>query len=301
MPSFTFAQAKTLLAPYVSSIGALFTGSISGTALTVTALTSGTIKVGLIISGTGVTSGTYIVSGSGNSWVVSSSQSVSSTSIIATDPEVEKAINFVNEKFITGGEWKGNRFIHSFGVNTDSNGNFYFDTVPGVESVLKVIALDTENKQGEISDIMSDWYPWVEGGMGWMPPNYAGDTRVIRQGPSSPNPLPSDSNPDTQRYRVVGRVPETRTMYCIVRRGYVVLQNDTDLLIPSNRNAYRYGLQAYNYENRDDLERAMVYWQLAFDSLNNATLGFQDGETAEIDIQTKGFAAGGTSGIQNLI
>jgi len=50
--------------------------SISATALT----TSGgpALLAGMVISGAGVTTGTYIVSGSGNSWVVSVSQTVSS-------------------------------------------------------------------------------------------------------------------------------------------------------------------------------------------------------------------------------
>lgn len=237
MPSLTFAQAKTLLAPYISSIG-------------------------------------------------------------SADPVVASAINFVNEKFITSGEWKGNRFIYSFNVSQDGDGNYYFDTIPGIESVLKVAAIDSVYNQSEIADIMSDWYPWVEGGIGWVPANYTGDTQIIRLGNVPASPLPSGLTADTQRYRVIGKVPETRKMYCIVRRGYVPLVNDTDLLIPSNRNAYRYGVQAYNYENVNELERAQTYWQLAFQSLNDATQSYEAGETAEVDIQTKGFAAGT---IQNLI
>ena len=242
MPSLSFAQAKTLLAPYISSVG-------------------------------------------------------------STDPVVASAINFVNERFISSAEWRGNRFIHSFNVSQDSDGNYYFDTVPGIDSVLKVTALDPDYNLGEIADIMSDWYPWVEGGNGWVPANYTGDTQVIRLGSSPSYPLPSGDGAghftaDTQRYRVIGKIPETRTMYCIVRRGYVPLVNDTDLLIPSNRNAYRYGVQAYNYENINELERAQVYWQLAYQCLNEATQSFEAGEEANIDIQTKGFAAGA---IQNLI
>lgn len=58
-----------------------FTGSISGTTLTSGTVTEGAITIGQIISGTGVTAGTIIVSGSGTSWVVSVSQTVSSTTI----------------------------------------------------------------------------------------------------------------------------------------------------------------------------------------------------------------------------
>jgi hypothetical protein len=219
------------------------------------------------------------------------------TSQGATDPIVADSINFVNERFISSGQWKGNRFIKSFTVSVDANGNYYFDTVPGVESVLKVLAIDSDN-QGEIVEIMSDWYPWNDGGLGYLPPNYAGDTQVIRQGQTPASALPSGVTSDTQRYRVVGRVPENRTMYCIVRRGYVPLVNNNDLLLPSNRNAYRYGVQAFNYENANELERANVYWQLAYQCLNDETTAYEEGEANQVDIQTKAFAP---SLVQNLI
>jgi len=220
------------------------------------------------------------------------------TSQGASDPGVGVAINFVNERFINSGQWKGNRFIYSFSVSVDSNGNNYFDTVPGVESVLKVLAVDPTYLQGELGDVMPDWYPWDEGGLGWLPPNYVGDLQIVRQGNTPVSALPSGATSDTQRYRVLGKMPENRSMYCIVRRGYVPLVNATDLLIPSNRNAYRYGLQAYNYENINELERAQVYWDYAYKCLNDETVNFEDGELAQIQIQTKAFAPGI---MQNLV
>lgn len=68
---------------------AVVTGSIATTTLTVTAVTSGTLSIGQVISGTGVTSGTRIiafVSGSGGTgtYTVDKSQTVASTSISAT-------------------------------------------------------------------------------------------------------------------------------------------------------------------------------------------------------------------------
>jgi hypothetical protein len=60
------------------------TSTISGTTLTVGSLASGTIIAGQVLTGTGVTAGTYIVSGSGLSWTVSTSQTVTSTTIIGT-------------------------------------------------------------------------------------------------------------------------------------------------------------------------------------------------------------------------
>jgi len=63
-----------------------FTGSISGTTLTVTAVTSGTLAVGQVITGTGIATGTTITafiggSGSTGTYAVSISQTVSSTTI----------------------------------------------------------------------------------------------------------------------------------------------------------------------------------------------------------------------------
>jgi hypothetical protein len=55
--------------------------SITGTALTLGAVSSGTVAVGQTITGTGVTAGTTIVSGSGLNWVVSVSQTVVATTI----------------------------------------------------------------------------------------------------------------------------------------------------------------------------------------------------------------------------
>jgi hypothetical protein len=60
------------------------TSTISGTTLTVGSLSSGTIIAGQVLTGTGVTAGTYIVSGAGSTWTVSTSQTVASTTITGT-------------------------------------------------------------------------------------------------------------------------------------------------------------------------------------------------------------------------
>jgi hypothetical protein len=74
------------------TIGSVFTGSISGTTLTVTGISSGAIALGMTLSGTGITAGTKIVAfntGSGNNvneagtYTVNISQTVSSTTINA--------------------------------------------------------------------------------------------------------------------------------------------------------------------------------------------------------------------------
>ena len=69
---------------------AVFTGSITTTNLTVSAMTSGTIRLGMILTGTGVTAATHVVSqtsgtpGGVGVYVISPSQTVSSTTITGT-------------------------------------------------------------------------------------------------------------------------------------------------------------------------------------------------------------------------
>ena len=66
-------------ATVVSSL-ATFTGSISGTTLTVTSGLVGTVSIGQGVTGSGITAGTYITAGSGSTWTVN--QSISATGSI---------------------------------------------------------------------------------------------------------------------------------------------------------------------------------------------------------------------------
>ena len=102
-----FYAAVALLGPWAQIISILlgtngtptasFTGVLAGTALTVSSVT-GTIAIGQFVYGAGVLSGTRIASGSGSSWVVTASQTVSSeamTSVAATNNDVQININQV--------------------------------------------------------------------------------------------------------------------------------------------------------------------------------------------------------------
>ena len=64
-----------------AALTASFTGSITGTTLTVTATGSGAVAIGQQLTGVGITQGTYIVSGSGSTWTVNVNQTVASTTI----------------------------------------------------------------------------------------------------------------------------------------------------------------------------------------------------------------------------
>jgi hypothetical protein len=81
--------------PINNSTTTIFTGSINGTALSVTNISFGTIAVGQTIYGVGITQGTTILSGSGLSWVVSQSNSVLSITITSNTPLSSTASIFV--------------------------------------------------------------------------------------------------------------------------------------------------------------------------------------------------------------
>ena len=67
-----------------STTGAIFVGSITGNTLTVSSVTSGTIAIGQILTGAGVTSGTNIIAGSGTTWTVSPTYGSPITSVTFT-------------------------------------------------------------------------------------------------------------------------------------------------------------------------------------------------------------------------
>jgi len=67
-----------------STVTATGIASISGSTLTFSATPTGTVAVGMVVSGAGVTAGTVISSGSGLSWQVTPSQTVASTAVTCT-------------------------------------------------------------------------------------------------------------------------------------------------------------------------------------------------------------------------
>jgi hypothetical protein len=88
--TYTVSNSQTTASTSINSVAspAIVTGAISGTTLTVSAVTSGTLRIGQTIEGTGVADGTIIKafgtgSGGVGTYTVSASQTVSSTTIYA--------------------------------------------------------------------------------------------------------------------------------------------------------------------------------------------------------------------------
>jgi hypothetical protein len=94
----SWAQVRSITLGTLNAAAATFVGSISGTTLTVSSVTSGTIAIGQTLDDGvgGIAPGTTIVSGSGTSWVVSTSQVVASETmygIVANQASVQVQAN----------------------------------------------------------------------------------------------------------------------------------------------------------------------------------------------------------------
>lgn len=125
---------------------ASFTGSISGTTLTVTAVSSGTVQVGQILSGTGVTTGTQILalgtgSGGTGTYTVSSSQTVSSTTITAAG----------------GSNWLPGSFYGSAIVPV-TNSNITLTPAQYAKSIIFFTGTLTGNVQVAFPNTTQTWY-----------------------------------------------------------------------------------------------------------------------------------------------
>jgi hypothetical protein len=137
--TYTINLSQTIASRQMNSaaVAAIVTGSISGTTLTVTAVTSGTLFVGQTIQGTGVTPLTIITalgtgSGGAGTYTVSTSQTVSSTTLYA--------LNF--------SQMPSNDGAFTGGTNVDTVDNYFVYNRPdtqqfGCSNVLSPISGNT--------------------------------------------------------------------------------------------------------------------------------------------------------------
>jgi uncharacterized phage protein gp47/JayE len=86
----SWANIISILVGSNNSPGAVFTGSISGTTLSVSSVASGALAIGQTISDASgrIIPGTKIVSGSGSTWTVSNLQSVTSETMASATPSL---------------------------------------------------------------------------------------------------------------------------------------------------------------------------------------------------------------------
>jgi hypothetical protein len=126
--------------------GAVVTGSISGTTLTVSAITSGTLALGQFITGTGISSNTQItafVSGTGGTgtYAVNNSQTASSTTVTATG----------------SANWLPH-FFYGSAIITASNAAITLTNEQGAKPFIIVNGTLTANVQITIPATIGEWY-----------------------------------------------------------------------------------------------------------------------------------------------
>ena len=125
-----------------TTVAPAFTGSISGTTLTVSAITAGYLGIGSVISGTGVTSGTTItaiLNGSGGvgTYTVSASQTVGSEAMTAS--VIPIPITLYYQKPLT----IDSAYVR---INTNSNGQPILNG--GLDYQVGILALENYNQIG---------------------------------------------------------------------------------------------------------------------------------------------------------
>lgn len=139
--------------------GAVVTGAIAGTVLTVSAVTSGTLGVGSVLSGSGVTAGTTITAlgtgtGGVGTYTVSVSQTAASTAITATNTimtvtGVSSGTLAVGQPVSGSGVTAGS-YISGLGTGTGGVGTYTLSAAQQFNSAT-VTALGAEE---------TPWYVW---------------------------------------------------------------------------------------------------------------------------------------------
>lgn len=92
-------------------------------------------------------------------------------------------------------------------------------------------------------------------------------------------------------------IPQTPTTYlaphpnksyrCLLTRKFSPYSSDSDVLIIDNPNALRYAIQAFMYDEANDLERAKVYWDQAYLMLENENQKQTIGQDANLTPQVR--------------
>jgi len=125
----SFSSAATLIQTALNATEpteATFTGAIAATTLTVTAVASGTVAIGQVLSGAGVTAGTTVTAfltgtGADGTYTVSTSQTVTSTSITAADEPVVVTFDSVSGGFVVTSGVLGSGSTLGFATGTISS------------------------------------------------------------------------------------------------------------------------------------------------------------------------------------
>jgi hypothetical protein len=80
---------------------------------------------------------------------------------------------------------------------------------------------------------------------------------------------PQETQPSYHRYKISSYDPE-QGVRALCKRRFIPLEGEDDeLIVPGNIGALKMGLLAVNYENKNDLERAVDFWTRGLGILNS--------------------------------
>ena len=159
---------------------AVFRGSISGTTLTISSVSSGTIAIGQQVLGVGVANETIITGGSGTSWTVNISQTVASKSMSSaaaaavftgaitgttlTVASVASGTLYLGQT-VQGAGVTANTMITAFGTGTGGAGTYTVSTSQTVASITmyalnftQIPSTDGAFSGGNVVDIMDNYF-----------------------------------------------------------------------------------------------------------------------------------------------
>jgi hypothetical protein len=201
---FTATQAALMIPgtwwwqAILTGYSAAFNGNIVGQALTVTSGLTGQIVAGAAVNGAGVTAGTTIVSGSGNNWIVSISQSVgteamtaavSPARIVPAEGQITVEVDLSTSNTIFDGRstmQKGlDTWEAAFAALTGSNGNM----------PVRQYTIGTRHLQYQDLKEIQSMIDWFRGRVNAEKAKASGgQDRMIRQGFSPPSSGNQTSN-----------------------------------------------------------------------------------------------------------
>lgn len=115
--------------------------------------------------------------------------------------------------------------------------------------------------------------------------------------PSSGSPYqigtyqPWETNPQYHRYQTGNVNSNTEILPAVsvlCQRRYLPVFSDTDWVYPGNMGAFKFGLQALNFENLNRTNDAIAQWEYAYKLMNFQTHTTRGGARVEVDISPWG-------------
>jgi hypothetical protein len=77
------------------------------------------------------------------------------------------------------------------------------------------------------------------------------------------------SEESVRQYKLTMDSTDFDTIEGLLKKRFVYLENDTDLIYPANIGALKHALLAICFENESDIQRAQAYWEQAYSILNS--------------------------------